>query len=327
MPAALFVAIGGYGLIRYLLKKIGTLVLIFVGITFLSFCLTYLSPSDPAEIKLNKTGVAPTEELLEQTREEMGLNRPLLVRYTDWMLEFLQGDMGDSIRTDRPVSLELKQAIPQTALLTFVSMLVVMLLSVPIGILCARFKDSIFDNVVRGLTYLFASLPNFFLALIILYVFSVKLHVLPVIASRDAKGIIMPVMVLSLSLSAWYIRQVRTIVLGELSKGYIVGARARGVPEREILFSHVLKNSLLPILTLMGISLATMLGGTTIVENIFSWQGLGKLAMDSITARDYPVIQGYVVFMALVFLLVNFLVELCYGLIDPRIRKGQEGRR
>lgn len=311
---------------KYLMKKIGTLFLILIGITFLSFCLTWLSPSDPAEIKLNKTGVAPTEELLEQTREEMGLNRPLLVQYGDWLGDLMQGDLGTSLRTDRPVSVELMKAIPQTVILTFAAMAVVILLSVPTGILCARFKDGVFDRCIRYLTYLFASLPNFFLALVILYIFSVRLHLLPVIASKDAKGIIMPVMVLALSLSAWYIRQVRTIVLDELAKGYVAGARARGVPEYQILFQHVLKNSLMPILTLLGVSLASMLGGTTIVENIFSWQGLGKLAMDAITARDYPVIQGYVVFMALVFLLVNFLVEVSCGLVDKRVRSGQEGK-
>ena len=311
---------------RYLMKKTGTLILIFVGITFLSFCLTWLSPSDAAEIKLNKTGVAPTEELLELTREEMGLNRPLLIQYGDWLTDFLQGNLGTSLRTDRPVSIELKKAIPQTVLLTFVSMAVVILLSVPTGILCARFKDGMFDRIMRYLTYLFASLPNFFLALIILYVFSVRLQLLPVIASKDAKGIIMPVMVLAFSLSALYIRQLRTIMLDELEKEYVAGARARGVSEVQILFRHVLKNSMMPILTLLGVSLASMLGGTTIVENIFSWQGLGKLAMDAITARDYPVIQGYVVFMALVFLIVNFLVAICYGLIDKRVRSGQEGK-
>lgn len=311
-------------MIKYLLQKAGMLVLIFLGITFLSFCLTYLSPSDPAEIKLNKTGVAPTAELLEQTREEMGLNRPMLIRYGDWLFDMLRGDMGESIRNGKPVVSELKKALPSTVFLTVVSMTVVMLISIPLGILCARFKNGILDIIVRFVTYLFASLPSFFLALVCLYVFSVKLGWFQVIASKSKAGIVMPVMVLSLSLSAWYIRQVRTIVLEELSRGYIAGSRARGVPERQILFSHVLKNAMLPIMTLIGVSLASMLGGTTIVENIFSWPGLGKLAMDAISARDYPVIQGYVVWLALIFLFVNFLVELSYGFIDPRVRKREE---
>ena len=169
-------------------------------------------------------------------------------------------------------------------------------------------------------------MPSFFLALVILYLFSVRLGWLPVIGSGGPAGIVMPALVLSLSMSAWYIRQVRGIVLGELSKGYVTGARARGVPERQILFSHVLKNSMAPIMTLAGISLAGLFGGSAIVENIFSWPGLGKLAMEAISARDYPVIQGYVVWLAAIFLFVNFLVELSYGLMDPRIRKRREGR-
>ncbi len=313
-------------MLKFLVKKAGTLALVFLGITFLSFCLTYLAPSDPAEIQLNKMGVAPTEELLEQTREEMGLNRPLLVRYGDWLLDVLRGDMGTSLRNGRPVSSELLDALPYTAVLTVLSMAAVLLISIPTGIFCARHKDRAFDLFVRLVTYLFASLPSFFLALAALYLFSVRLGWLPVIASRGAAGVIMPVLVLTLSLSAWYIRQVRGIVLEELSKGYVAGARARGVPERQILFSHVIKNSMAPIVTLAGISLAGLLGGSTIVENIFSWPGLGKLAMDAISARDYPVIQGYVVWLAAIFLAVNFLVDLSYGLMDPRVRKGQEGR-
>lgn len=273
---------------------------------------------------LNKTGVPPTRELLEQTREEMGLNRPMLVQYGDWLLGMLQGDMGTSYKSGKPVMEELMKALPDTVILTGVSMLVVMLISIPLGILCARFKDSPLDLAVRFVTYLFASVPSFFLSLLTLYFFSVKLRLFPVIAFKNGvKGMVMPVMVLALSLSAWYIRQVRTIVLEELGKGYISGSRARGVPEYKILFSHVLKNAMLPIMTLLGLSLANMLSGTTIVENIFSWQGLGKLALDAISARDYPVIQAYVVWLALIFLLVNFLVDISYGLIDPRVRKGQ----
>lgn len=312
-------------LIKYSINKTGQLILIFLGITFLSFCLTYLAPSDPAEIQLNKTGVAPTEELLEKTREEMGLNRPFPVQYADWLKGILSGDMGTSLRNGKPVLDELRKALPVTLILTFFSMLVVTVLSVPLGIVCARFQDSFLDRTVRFITYLLASLPSFFLALLFLYLFSVKLRWFPVIASKNgSKGYIMPVLVLALSLSSWYIRQVRVVVLDELAKGYVAGERARGVPEWQILFRHVLKNCMLPLLTLLGISFAGMLGGTTIVENIFSLQGLGKMAMDAISARDYPVIQAYVVWLALIFLAINFLIDLSYGWIDPRVRAGQE---
>lgn len=313
-------------MLKILIHKFGMLIVLFLGITLLSFCLTYLAPSDPAEIMLNKTGVPPTQELLNRTRVEMGLNRPLLVQYGEWLNNMLHGDMGISYRNGKPVADELLKALPQTLLLTLAAMLVVMIISIPIGIICARYRDGIFDSVIRIITYLFASLPSFFLALIFLYIFGVKLQLLPVIAAKNVQGIIMPAMVLALSLSSWYIRQVRAIVLDELSKDYIIGSRARGVPERQILFSHVLKNAMLPIMTLLGVSLASMMGGTTIVENIFSWQGIGRLAMEAISGRDYPVIQGYVVWMAFIFLLVNVLVDLSYGLIDPRTRKGVGGK-
>ena len=186
-------------MLKFLLKKAGTLALVFLGITFLSFCLTYLAPSDAAQIQLNKTGVAPTEELLEQTREEMGLNRPLLVRYGDWLIHVLRGDMGTSLRNESPVAEELLDALPYTAALTAVSMAAVLLISVPVGILCAWKKDGFLDGAVRLVTYLFASLPSFFLALVILYLFSVRLGWLPVIGSGGPAGIVMPALVLSLS--------------------------------------------------------------------------------------------------------------------------------
>ena len=306
---------------NYFIRKLGMLLAIFASITFLSFCMTYLSPSDPAEIRLNKLGVAPTQEMLELTREEMGLNRPLIVQYGSWLNNMIQGDMGNSLRTSKPVINELKEALPKTISLSMLSIIIIMVLSIPLGISCAKYRDSIFDKTVRFVTYMFASIPSFFLALIFLYVFSVRLGWFTIIGSDGIKGMIMPSMVLALTLSAWYIRQIRAIVLEELGKDYIIGAMARGVPEHNILFDHVLYNSLLPILTLVGITFAGLLGGTTIVETIFSWPGLGKLAMDSISARDYPMIQGYVVWMTMIFLLVNFIVDLSYGWIDPRVRK------
>ena len=314
-------------MLKYISGKIVILAALLIGITFVSFSLSYLSPSDPAEIKLNKTGVAPTAEMLERTREEMGLNRPMPVQYVSWLRGILRGDMGISLRSGHPVAAELEKALPKTLVLTVVSMVMVMAFSVPVGVLCARYKDRGFDYIVRLLTFIFASIPSFFLALLFLYVLCVRLGWFTVIASKGLTGMMMPACVLAAGLSAWYIRQVRAIVLEELGKAYVLGARARGVTERSILFRHVLGNSLLPILTLVGITLAGLLGGATIVENIFSWPGLGKLAIEAISARDYPMIQGYVLWMAAIFLTVNFLVDLSYGWLDPRIRRKRGERR
>ena len=202
-------------------------------------------------------------------------------------------------------------------------MFLTILISTPIGILCAKYKDRLLDNIFRFITYLFSSLPSFFLALVLMYLFSLKLKLFPVIAKGNKSGIVMPALVLSLTLASWYIRQVRAIVLKELEKGYIDGLLTRGVSETRILFGHVLRNCLMPLVTLLSISFGTMLGGSTIVESIFTWPGVGKLAVDAITSRDYPVIQGYVVWMAVIFLVINAIVECSYSLMDPRIRRGK----
>lgn len=308
---------------RMLHAGIQTLILL-VGITFLSFLLSWLSPGDAAERMLKKSGMMVTEEQLEAKREELGIDQPLLVQYKNWLVKLCKGDLGTSYKSKKEVLQELAKNLPYTAALTAVAMLLVILISLPVGILCAQHRNGLFDNIWRGVTYLFSSLPSFFVALLLMYVLALELGLLPVIATRNWKGILMPALVLALTLSAWYIRQVRAIVLKELSKEYIDGLKSRGISRRKILFGHVLKNSMLPLVTLFGISIGNMMGGTTIVESIFSWPGVGKMAVDAINYRDYPVIQGYVVWMALIFLVINFAVDASYQFFDPRVRKGVE---
>lgn len=314
----------GVKMLQSVLKKIGSFLIILLGITFLSFLLSYLSPSDPVEIMMKKKGNMVSEEVIEQKREELGLNQPLVVQYVNWLKEIVKGDFGTSYKSNKPVLQEIQKCLPYTIKLTLLSMFLTIVISTPLGVLCARYKDGWLDNLLRFVTYLFSSLPSFFLALVLMYCFALKLKWFPVIAKGSTGGIVMPALVLSLTLAAWYIRQVRAIVLGELEKEYIDGLLARGVSETKIMFGHVLRNCLMPLVTLVGISFGTMLGGSTIVESIFTWPGVGKMAVDSITSRDYPVIQGYVVWMALIFLFINALVEISYSLLDPRLRKGRE---
>ena len=311
-------------MLQSVLKKIGSFLIILFGITFLSFLLSYLSPSDPVEIMMKKKGNMVSEEVIEQKREELGLNQPLVVQYVNWLKGIVKGDFGTSYKSNKPVLQEIQKCLPYTIKLTLLSMFLTIVISTPLGVLCARYKDGWLDNLLRFVTYLFSSLPSFFLALVLMYCFALKLKWFPVIAKGSTGGIVMPALVLSLTLAAWYIRQVRAIVLGELEKEYIDGLLARGVSETKIMFGHVLRNCLMPLVTLVGISFGTMLGGSTIVESIFTWPGVGKMAVDSITSRDYPVIQGYVVWMALIFLFINALVEISYSLLDPRLRKGRE---
>ena len=310
-------------MLRICLKKTGSFLIILLGITFISFMLSYLSPSDPAEIMMKKKGGMVTEEAVEQKREELGLNDPVLVQYGRWLVGICHGDFGTSYKSGKPVIKDILKTLPYTIKLTLLSMFLTIGISTPLGVLCARFRDGWLDNALRFVTYLFSSLPSFFLALIMMYFFALKLELFPVIAKGSKGGIVMPALVLSLTLAAWYIRQVRAIVLKEMEQDYVEGLTARGVSESKILFGHVLKNCLMPLVTLIGLSFGSMLGGSTIVESIFTWPGVGKLALDAITYRDYPVIQGYVVWMAVIFMGINFLVEFSYSWLDPRVRRGR----
>ena len=280
-------------MIKKWLTVIGKTILLLIGITFLSFLLVYHSPGDPAMVALKKSGMRVSEEALELKREELGLNDPFAVQYGRWLNEFFHGDLGESYKTGKAVAGELKKTIPATLLLTVAALALTILISFPIGVLCAKYKDRGFDNMIRFVTYFLSSLPSFFLAL---------------------------------TLSAWYIRQIRGIVLQELEQEYVDGLKSRGASENRILFFHVLKNCMLPIVTLLGMSFGTLLGGSAIVETIFSWPGVGRLAVTSISARDYPVIQAYVVWMAMIYLLINAAVEFLCQILDPRVRREKSAR-
>ena len=226
------------------------------------------------------------------------------------------------MRNGRSVSGSLLSCLPFTLALTGTSMVLTLVISLPLGLLCAYRKDGPADNIVRAVSYLFCSLPTFFVALVLLYILSVNFHLFPVRSTPDLHGIVMPTLAMALPLSAWYVRQVRTIALEQLDSGYVDGLRSRGIPERRILFKHVLRNSLVPILALVGVSIGSLLGGTAIIESIFNWPGVGNLSVAAINARDYPVVQGYALLMAIVYLVVNWLVDLSYRFIDPRVGKG-----
>lgn len=232
----------------------------------------------------------------------------------------LQGDMGVSYRNGKPVFDQIMKALPYTLALTASSMILTLVISLPVGLLCAYKKDGLVDNITRVVTYLFCSLPTFFVALILLYFLSVQLHLLPV-SSDGPIGLILPTLSMALPLSAWYVRQVRTVALEQLESGYVDGLRSRGVSEKRILFKHVLRNSLVPILSLVGISIGSLLGGSAIVECIFNWPGLGNLSVVAINSRDYSIVQAYALLMALVYLLVNWLIDISYRFVDPRIKK------
>ena len=306
---------------KQLVSRLLQIVVVLIGISFLTFLLTYLSPGDPVRTMLSATGVMPSEELVQSIREQMGLNDPFFTQYFRWLGNCLHGDFGDSYSFSRPVVELLAARLWPTLKLTIFSMVLMLIISVPLGMCSAVYKDSWIDNLVRGFTFLGISLPNFWAGLLLMLVFCVQVNWLPVICSGgDFKSMILPSVTLAIAMSSKYTRQVRTAVLEELSQDYVTGARARGVAEWKVLWLDVFPNSLLPLITMLGLSAGSLLGGTSVVEVIFSYPGLGNLAVSAITSCDYNLIQGYVLWIALIYMAINLAVDISYNFVDPRMR-------
>ena len=306
---------------KQLVSRLLQIVVVLIGISFLTFLLTYLSPGDPVRTMLSATGVMPSEELVQSIREQMGLNDPFFTQYFRWLGNCLHGDFGDSYSFSRPVVELLAARLWPTLKLTIFSMVLMLIISVPLGMCSAVYKDSWIDNLVRGFTFLCISLPNFWAGLLLMLVFCVQVNWLPVICSGgDFKSMILPSVTLAIAMSSKYTRQVRTAVLEELSQDYVTGARARGVAEWKVLWLNVFPNSLLPLITMLGLSAGSLLGGTSVVEVIFSYPGLGNLAVSAITSCDYNLIQGYVLWIALIYMAINLAVDISYNFVDPRMR-------
>ena len=303
-------------------RRLVQIVIVLMGISFFTFGLTYLSPGDPAEIMLTECGNVPTPELLEKTRAELGLDKPFLVQYGTWLKGVMTGDMGTSYSMKVPVVDKLVSCFWPTLELALASLVIMVLISVPLGILSAVCRNKWVDYLVRALTFLGVSVPNFWIGLILLSIFGVTLRWVSVSGgSTDFKSLILPAVTLAIAMSAKYTRQVRIAVLEELNQDYVTGASMRGIRERTILWKHVLPNAMLPLVTLLGLSLGSLLGGTAVVEIIYNWPGMGSMAVKAISCRDYPLVQGYVLWIALLYMGINLLVDLSYTRLDPRLKE------
>ncbi len=307
-------------MIRYILKRLLQLVVVLLGVTFLTFMITQATPSDAAEMKYVSMGMMPSTELLEKTREEMGLNDPVLIQYGRWLGNVLHGDLGESSKFGESVWTQMTRKLPMTLKLAGVSLIVVIVFSFPLGILSAVKKNKVADYMIRFLSFFGVSMPNFWLALLLMYIFAVRLGWFKVVSTNSVQGMILPVATLTIPMISSYARQIRAALLEELNANYVIGARARGIPERRIIWGHVLPNAILPIVTLLGLSVGHLLGGAAIIETIFSWQGIGNMVVEAIRVRDYPLIQGYVIWMAIIYVTVNLIVDIAYRLLDPQIR-------
>lgn len=310
---------------KYILKRLLHLIPVLIGITFLSFAMMRLAGGDAVTYMYENAGANVPQEIIDKTKAEYGLDKPFLVQYASWFAGMITGDMGTSYVSQRDVFDTFLSKLPSTILLMVSSVALTVLAAVPLGILSAVRQNRWADYLIRFFSFMGNSMPNFLAALVLIYIFSIQMDWLPAVTNDHmGKSLILPTLTLAVSMASKYTRQVRSAVLEELEKDYVTGTRARGVRGKVIIWKSVMKSSMLTMITLLSLSIGSLLGGTTVVETIFMWDGVGKMAVDAITMRDYPVVLAYVAWMAVIYVLINLVTDVIYHYLDPRVRLGGE---
>ncbi|NMB20798.1 MAG: ABC transporter permease [Firmicutes bacterium] len=304
-------------MLKYAMERILQSSLVLLGVTLITFILLNVVPGDPVLIMLDQRADQLT---IDRVRHELGIDRPLPTQYFEFLKNAVRGDLGTSFFKKRPVTELLSSAFGATAKLGLMTLAVSLCMSIPMGILAAVFRGSIIDRAIMFLAMLFMSLPSLWLAMVFQLIFGVFLAALPISGSETMRHYILPVAILAIGYAGGASRLIRNNVIDSLGHDFVTTARSKGVPEFFVVMQHVLKNAAIPIVTLIGIQLRSVLGGAMIIETIFSMHGLGRLAIDAINTRDMPLIQGNVVYTATVFVVINLVVDLVYGLLDPRVR-------
>lgn len=301
----------------FILKRLVQLVPVLIGITLLTFSMTHLVPGDPVAIMLETSA---SGEDIERIRKQLGLDRPLYIQYADFLWNAVQGDLGTSIRSRQPVLSEVWRYLPSTLQLTAAAVLIAMVVGVSAGILAATAKSRVFDSLTMGLVLVGVSTPTFFSSLVLILIFSLQLGWLPVASGSGIKPLILPAVALAAPSAAVLARITRSSLIEELRKDYVRTAFSKGLRERTVVLTHVMKNALIPVITIIGLQFGGLMAGAVIVESVFARPGLGRFAVTSINARDLPQIQGIVLVAALIYVFVNLIVDVLYGFIDPRIK-------
>lgn len=308
---------------KQILARLGQIVLVLLGISFITFALVMLAPGDVVrQMIAGNEDIIVSQAEIDALRAELGLDKPFFFQYLDWLGRALQGNLGFSYMVKKPVVEALWEGLPGTVLLSLASLFMMMVVSIPAGIYSAVKRGSIVDNIVRIFTFMGVSMPGFWVGLMLLWILGLKLDLLPIVGGEiSLETLIMPSLTLAIAMASKYTRQVRTAILEELHQDYVVGARARGMTESHILWKEVLPNAMLPLITLLGLSLGNLLGGAAVIEMVFQWPGLGRLAIEAITYRDFQLVQGVVVWIALMYMVINLVVDMSYNHLDPRLRK------
>lgn len=308
---------------HYIIKRVLAAIPLLLGISFLCFVFINLIPSDPAEVALRvrQTPVI-TEEAIAEVRAELGLNDPFLIRYARWLGDSLRLDFGVSYTNpSRTVLVEISRCLPATLRLAGLSLVFVVLISLPVGFLSAVYKDSLFDRIIRGSVFLTTAMPPYWVGLLLIWLISIKLDLLPTSGNGDIRHLILPAFTVSLTYISTYIRLIRTNMLENKREDYVLYADVRGLKQSTILVKHILKNSLQSCVTAFGMSIPQLISGTIVVENVFAWPGIGKLCITVIFNRDYPVIQAYVLLIGVLFVVFNLVFDVIQFWADPRLRK------
>ncbi len=312
-------------MLKYILKRLVMMIPVLIGVSFVVFTMMYFTPGDPARIIL---GESAKEHEVEAFRDELGLNDPFLLQYGNYLKNLtLKGDLGTSYSTGKPVTEEIVNRFPTTMLLAAMSILLAALIGIPVGIIAATKQYSVFDNVGTILSLVGVSMPNFWQGLVLIIIFSVMLGWLPASGFYGPLYWILPAITVGTSSAATIMRMTRSSMLEVIRQDYIRTARAKGQSEKKVIMKHALSNALIPVITVVGLSLGILLGGAVLTESVFSIPGLGKLMIDSIKQKNYPMVQGGVLFIAIIFCFINLAVDLLYAFVDPRIKSQYKSMR
>lgn len=305
---------------RILGRRFIEVVIFILVITFISFLFVRLAPGDPVLSILQVDDVSITTEQVYELREELGFNDPLLVQYGHWFADFVQLDFGNSYITNQPVMKMIISGLPATLELSMGALLVMLSIAIPLGSLAALYRGSWIDQISRGVSLLGAAIPSFWLGLLLIDLFAVRWGVFPTMGRDGFISMVLPSVTLGLAITSVYVRLLRSSLIDSLSHEFIRAARSRGISEKRIFFAHAFRYSLPPVITVFGVSLGSLIGGVVVVEVIFAYPGIGKMVVDSIRSRDYPVIQGYILIMAIIVFMVNSAVDLTYRYLNPELR-------
>ncbi len=306
-------------MINYIIRRIVYMIPTFVGAMIAIFIILRMLPGDPARLI---AGPEALEEDVARIRQQLGLDKPLYIQFIDYISSVLRGDLGTSLRTRTPVLSEILYRFPYTLTLAIVAEAIAVLIAIPLGIISALKPGAKLSYAISIFSLIGSSVPVFWVAIIFIYVFAVELKILPSGGAESPRHIILPALTLALALIGNLIRITRAAVLDVLSSNHVVTAVAKGLSRGKVITRHILRNSLIPITTVIGIQIGVLLGGAIVTEYVYAWPGIGSLLMESIFARDYPMVQGIIMFMILIFMIINLLVDILHGLIDPRVRYG-----